>query len=299
MADARPKRSTKSSKFDGKRIVVYFPETSSYSILSEASSIRRLEAGARLGDNITVKDKGVPHSCVIKFIGSFDECESRCYEMEKEIRRENNESTIDTASVRDSPSSPTFEDPLPQHNTTRTFAPPPLPTLPGGHASSPIGLMGELTRQSSNRMNRRKTSDSDLSVKLLEDVLKEAQKTNSLLEKTNSLLEKFSNSQSDAASGPSEPTLNREEFMHNNECLLDVARESKPTKYALKLARILWSEDERQNGIIEPGKSTYTGNQLNGQRLDLLKRLLVITIPATKKKPGVNVESQSTRQGEI
>ncbi|XP_066930770.1 uncharacterized protein [Clytia hemisphaerica] len=181
MADARPKRSTKSSKFNGKRIVVYFPETSSYSILSEASSIRRLEAGARLGDNITVKDKG-----------SFDECESRCYEMEKEIRRENNESTIDTASVRDSPSSPTFEDPLPQHNTTRTFAPPPLPTLPGGHASSPIGLMGELTRQSSNRMNRRKTSDSDLSVKLLEDVLKEAQKTNSLLEKTNSLLEKFS-----------------------------------------------------------------------------------------------------------
>ena len=59
--------------------------------------------------------------------------------------------------------------------------------------------------------------------------------------------------------------------MHNNECLLDLPRESKPTKYALKLARKLLNEAERQNGIIEPGKTKYTGTELKGERFDLFK----------------------------
>ena len=59
--------------------------------------------------------------------------------------------------------------------------------------------------------------------------------------------------------------------MFGEVCLLDIPKKRKATKFAITIAKLLWTYDERLKGIIEPQKANCKATELTGERLALLK----------------------------
>ncbi|XP_066919584.1 uncharacterized protein [Clytia hemisphaerica] len=151
---------------------------------------------------------------------------------------------------------------------------PSLPTLPGASASAGVDFVHTSSPGFSNNGRRPpplRSGNADMA-KVLGEVLAETKKTNALLERI--LLSSTEQQASSSASSASNDTVDRADFMYDDQCLLDVPRTRKATKLAIKIAKILWTPEERMKGIIEPAKSNCQATEMDGERLALLKRLI-------------------------
>ena len=59
--------------------------------------------------------------------------------------------------------------------------------------------------------------------------------------------------------------------LQNGENLLDIDKGQYPTKYAIKLAQKLWTDEELKNGIIEPKNTQSKKDLLDQDRVKLIK----------------------------
>jgi len=127
-------------------------------------------------------------------------------------------------------------------------------------------------------------------VDVLKEVLAQQFKTNELLQ---AILEK---NREETNSNANELPPG-EYVLEDGTDLREIKRPYQPTKYAITLAKKLWSKKELQTGIVEPLKPNKTKSTLDPARVKLIIKHLLSTFTAqrTLTRHGRNPVHQSTR----
>lgn len=286
-------------------ILLYYPDECSYAILDHKSSTKHLNKGRKLGDEFLISHKGRKYTAIIKFIGSLHGCKDEENKLEKDIRRDNGESSICSGADVQSLDSPTFDrksknkavkSPVKRKriidfSSEDEEAAPPAPSfdfhrqvsagIPGGSLINVQSLTPtSKSHRNSTPVERAVCNESGsgaprsrntCSVDRLIPYLVSINQTMSQIKDV--LVEQQRAVPPQPPQLPQEP-VNEEDFILDGVNFLQYQKVKRPTKMAILLAKHIW-QDDLKKGIIEPGRSIKSNVQiLCGERLALLKRLL-------------------------